>query len=235
MIWAIRDHQRVRATPNARAACPCCNAQTIAKCGSINIWHWAHKSTIDCDPWYEPESNWHLNWKARFPDSWQEIIMGPHRADIQTPSGRILEFQASPISTSQIAEREAFYRNMLWILKGEDFAQNFDIRDAGLTARLICDNCNMRFTPGDDISIDYDCCPVCGDNLTSTPIRSRPYWTFRWHYPRRSWFAAKCPIAIDHEGMLFFIKKLYADSHCAGWGTYQRISHFVDSQYPNYA
>jgi hypothetical protein len=42
-----------------------------------------------------------------------------------------LEVQASPISTETIQEREEFYGEMAWMLKGEDFAKNFFINHVG--------------------------------------------------------------------------------------------------------
>jgi hypothetical protein len=42
--------------------------------------------------------------------------MGPHRADVVTASGGVVELQHSPISPEVIAEREAFYgERMAWI------------------------------------------------------------------------------------------------------------------------
>ena len=92
----------------------------IAKCGEIVKWHWAHKSR-DCDPWSEPESEWHLNWKAMFPPSWQEVVIGPHRADVRTPLC-VVEFQKSAISAEEIRKREQFYRQMVWVVDAADWA-----------------------------------------------------------------------------------------------------------------
>lgn len=93
LIWAISSGVRVRAWPGERAFCPCCNCVLVAKCGSIVSWHWAHM-TKDCDPWYEPESEWHIHWKQKFPDKWQEVVIGSHRADLRTPT-TVIELQAS--------------------------------------------------------------------------------------------------------------------------------------------
>ena len=42
--------------------------------------------------------------------------MGPHRADIVTASGGVVEIQHSPISVDVITEREEFYgEHMAWI------------------------------------------------------------------------------------------------------------------------
>ena len=87
MNWAIKDKQRITAKPKQIANCPICNEKVISKCGSIKVWHWAHKSNIDCDEWYEPETQWHREWKSKFPKEQQEIIIGKHRADIKTMPG----------------------------------------------------------------------------------------------------------------------------------------------------
>ena len=127
MEYALINTMRAKPTPNMRAICPCCEQIVIAKCGSINAWHWAHESA-DCDPWSEPESLWHRRWKEAFTESRSEVIIGPHRADIVTPSGRVIEFQASPISAEMIAEREAFYGEMIWLFRADMFIENVEMR-----------------------------------------------------------------------------------------------------------
>ncbi|WP_425595275.1 competence protein CoiA family protein [Pseudophaeobacter arcticus] len=43
-----------------RGECPYCGSEMIARCGQVKVHHWAHKSTENCDPWWENETNWHL-------------------------------------------------------------------------------------------------------------------------------------------------------------------------------
>lgn len=100
-----------------------------AKCGEVLTWHWAHLNA-ECDPWSEPESEWHLAWKARFPEDYQEVVVGPHRADVKGPAA-VLEVQRSQISPEMIREREEFYGEMLWMLRGEDFSERFSTRYLG--------------------------------------------------------------------------------------------------------
>lgn len=119
MEWARLGFDRIKASPGAVGFCPGCGAQLHPKCGEINVWHWAHAGG-DCDPWHEGETSWHLNWKALFPPDWQEVVMGPRRADIRTPRF-VIELQHSPISPAEIREREEFYGEMIWI---------FDVRSA---------------------------------------------------------------------------------------------------------
>jgi len=100
----------------------------IAKCGKIMIWHWAHESLDHCDPWRQGETAWHLGWKAKFPKEFAErqIIRDgkKHIADILLPNGKVIEFQHSPISSEEIAERESFYKNILWVFDATDAAEN---------------------------------------------------------------------------------------------------------------
>jgi hypothetical protein len=64
----------------------------IAKCGQIRVWHWAHRAIRTCDPWWEPETKWHRDWKNQFPEDWQERIHKSeagerHIADVKTDFG----------------------------------------------------------------------------------------------------------------------------------------------------
>lgn len=109
-----------------------CGGVLISKCGNVNIWHWAHESGGDCDTWSEPETDWHRKWKILFPEEYREAVIGPHRADVRTAAGWIFEFQNSPLSDTEISERENFYgRKFVWVLNAADFLGNFFIRSKG--------------------------------------------------------------------------------------------------------
>ncbi len=128
MLYANVEGRRVSPTPGARATCPICESEVIARCGDINAWHWAHANRIDCDSWSEGESEWHRTWKQRFPRQWREHVIGMHRADIKSPRG-IIELQASSISAGEVENREAFYGEMVWVLDAREF--NLKVRDRG--------------------------------------------------------------------------------------------------------
>jgi len=119
MLYAFVDGKKNLATPGARAVCSMCDGEVIAKCGKINIWHWAHKTT-ECDTWAEGESAWHLAWKSMWPEHLVEQTIRKngvlHRADILQEDGTVIELQNSSISVDEIREREAFYDKMMWIL-----------------------------------------------------------------------------------------------------------------------
>ncbi len=126
MIWACGgDGSRVLAIPDGVATCPCCAEDVVAKCGRIVRWHWAHKAQTDCDPWSESETLWHAAWKSRYEHT--EVVMdrvvgavfSRHRADaVSRKHGveTVLEFQHSSLEAAEVAEREDFYGNMLWVV-----------------------------------------------------------------------------------------------------------------------
>jgi hypothetical protein len=171
-----------------RATCPMCGNTVIAKCGTVYMKHWAHEAD-ECDPWNEPETPWHRTWKERFPVAHQEIVMGPHRADVKSATGWILEFQNSPLKPAEIAERETFYGpHMLWVLNGHGWvAKNFHFRRTtkhGLTM------------------------------VNRTPVTFRWKWPRkRWLAAQRPLF-----LDLDGE-TLVRVAWFSSDTPCGGWGT----------------
>lgn len=130
MQYALDEAGRkVAATPRTRGTCELCKAVMIAKCGSTVIHHWAHEAAADCDPWWEPESEWHRNWKEMFPPSCREVVLAPHRADVRLPSGLVVELQSSSIPAADIAAREHHYDTMIWV---------FDAVQPYRDGRLVC-------------------------------------------------------------------------------------------------
>lgn len=125
-----KNGKAIHPSRGVEAYCPMCHEQLIPKCGNIKIHHFAHKGVRDCDPWYEPMSEWHSSWQQRaFP--FTEIAIErngvKHRADIAFPSGLIIEIQHSKLSFEEKLERECFYQNMFWILH----AKEWDVKKTG--------------------------------------------------------------------------------------------------------
>lgn len=119
-LIALIDGQRATATPDGprRGVCPGCNAEMVAKTGEIVTHHWAHRYDDDtprCE--HEPETAWHLAWKARRTDSSDvEVAQGNRRADVLTPYGWAVEFQHSPLSVAEVKARERDWgRRMIWV------------------------------------------------------------------------------------------------------------------------
>ena len=118
------DGERVEPAPGLIGECPVCCETVHAKCGRIVVPHFAHEPTgeeRDCDDWSERDTKWHRDWQSLFPYRWREVVIGPHRADIHTPTGLTVELQRSSISYDEIQEREDFYGpHMLWIFDAKD-------------------------------------------------------------------------------------------------------------------
>jgi hypothetical protein len=129
MLYANnQDAEKVLARPGEAGSCPQCHAGLIPKCGTIKRWHWAHVADAECDPWAEHESQWHLDWKDLCRPEFVEVPMGPHRADIRRPDGLVIELQNSAISPQEIAERQRFYGNMVWVFNADQFSDNLGLR-----------------------------------------------------------------------------------------------------------
>lgn len=117
--------KKIQAAPKAKGTCICCETEMVPKCGEIRLHHWAHKNLQQCDHWWENESQWHREWKDRFPLEWQEVLKydtetgEKHIADIYNPvKDLVIEFQNSPIKGTEIQSREKYYKRMMWLLNG---------------------------------------------------------------------------------------------------------------------
>jgi hypothetical protein len=133
MQYAKIDGLRCTAQPKLKAICEHCNSAVHAKCGSKVVWHWAHVSVENCDSWYEPETQWHRNWKNNFGQDRSEISIVKdgvmHIADVLTKDDLVIEFQNSNISSETIMARELFYDKMIWVINGIHFKENFTFWD----------------------------------------------------------------------------------------------------------
>jgi hypothetical protein len=123
MQYAIVEGQKREASPGLLGTCPLCGAVMTPKCGKFRVAHWAHPPGIVDHRW-EPETEWHRNWKGCFPFECQEIVHQAssgekHIADVKTTHGRVIEFQNSAISDEERRSREEFYRPMCWVVNGQ--------------------------------------------------------------------------------------------------------------------
>ena len=115
--WAYAltaDHHRVHALDAEKGQeyyCPVCGNQVIPRQGEVNSWHFAHVTSC-VDDWKYDMSEWHRNWQNRFPESTREVVIEykgeSHRADILT-GGYVIEFQHSPITSTEFERRNLFY------------------------------------------------------------------------------------------------------------------------------
>lgn len=205
MKWAIKNEERILATTKDTAICPLCNEEVIAKCGEIKVWHWAHKNNFDCDNWYEPETEWHLNWKNKFPKEQQEFVIGKHIADIRTSNRYIIELQNSSISSKEITKRENYYKRMIWLLNAEKLAKGLKfrkIKEDIITFRWKHPPKSWWFAKK-EIYIDLNIIPIEGNlptNIKNLTKKQKKFW-------------------IDFLDKIFLIKKIYHNLPCGGWGT----------------
>lgn len=200
MEFALVNGSRSRALPGWRGSCPHCGDEVIAKCGSTKIWHWAHRQR-DCDNWSEGESEWHRSWKKLFPENWQEVTIGEHRADVLTPFG-VIELQNSPISAETIREREAFYGRMIWVVNAErwdlELHHEWRIRKLSRPDPILYPHLWGHYKHEQARVVSEH---ECDRNQA-----------LRWRWPSKSWLAARKQIYLDcGDGELLQVRKLYAE------------------------
>ncbi|MGH3996607.1 MAG: competence protein CoiA [Pseudonocardiaceae bacterium] len=210
MLANTIDAPRTAPLPGARGTCPVCEADVIAKCGTVNVWHWAHAAGTDCDPWAESGgmSEWHLGWQNEVPAEQREIVIGNHRADIVTARGHVVEVQHSFISEEELLEREAFYveatgKRMFWIF---DAAKAMETRHEGpcATDPLRCSDITH------EARLDLRKSDGASDGM---------YRTFRWKHARKSVAVAGQTVFLDlGRGWLLLLKRIYPEAPVGGWG-----------------
>ena len=182
MRFALFNNEHVEATPDIKdAICPGCGAPVIAKCGTQKVHHWAHRNTKICDNWWEPETQWHRNWKDKFPVEWQEIFLPDkqtgelHIADVRTEHGLVIEFQHSHIKPEERISREKFYKNMVWVVDGTRLTRDYPrfvkaskefhkVRD-GIFQHDFADECFPRQWLYSDVPVIFD---FLGDESSDT-------------------------------------------------------------------
>ena len=130
MQFANVDNKRAKPSPGLSGSCEICGGAMIAKCGPIKVHHWAHRGVRLCDPWWENETPWHLEWKHQFPVDWQEFVARDatgemHKADVRTVHGLTIEFHHSYLEAQERAKRERFYGNMIWVVDGSRVPRDF--------------------------------------------------------------------------------------------------------------
>lgn len=227
MQYALVDNEKVEATPKMTGRCQLCELEVFSKCGEVNIWHWSHKKHESCDGWYEPETEWHRNWKIVFGKENSEIVIKrdgvKHIADILTSNEVVIELQNSPIRKPDIRKREFFYGvRMLWILNGQSFKQNFSFFKERKATNIIPATIKVpefintakgwvRYNPGD---------------LPKIEIEQTQGESFSWSWARKSWSETERPVFIDFgEDDLFWVKR--GMGTCSGIGKSVRKEAFI--------
>jgi hypothetical protein len=227
MQFALVNGIKTQAMPGGKGICPCCESETIAKCGKYKIWHWSHKSQKNCDSWWENETEWHRQWKSYFPIENQEVVHKDidsgekHIADVKTFNGMVIEFQNSPINVEELKARENFYKRVIWIVNGEHFKKRFVITS-------IFPDPNSEFP--EDIVFKGNSFfrksenPNYPDNIK---VITHPliiihslihkyhtnHFRFYWQNRHEAWFAAKEHVFFDFgDDVLWWLKREFRDN-----------------------
>lgn len=240
MLTALQNGIKVLAQKGQHAICPECGTEVLAKCGDINIWHWAHVSLVNCDLWGEPESAWHLHWKSGLPLDWVEVPMThddeKHRADIRLPNGRVVELQHSSISISEIAKREQFYRKMVWIFDVQEAANAIvqswwmpahEEVDSDLDDNAFDSEAGIFQSEDENDESGYEGIEEneqegilhCVYRLHLRARDNTNYRTFRWRHAKKHIAYCIKPVFLDlGNDQILYLKKMYPESPVGGWG-----------------
>jgi competence protein CoiA len=264
MQLALVNDNLVEAFSGGRGTCPICGCETIAKCGTRIINHWAHHRPKDCDPWWENETQWHRDWKNLFPVEGREIphIANDgeiHRSDVKTPTGIVIEIQHSSMTDAERISREEFYKNLVWVIDGSEFRNNFDIYHAlpdpksRLASDLIWQKAK-RHMHGANHGIFFRLSEARKEtpNIAKSEVRSgwlhsiseisseieknyNGYHQFDWVRPRATWLDTKCPVYIDFGDNLLIKLETYDESSlkCIRFVCKRKFIH--DAMTENYA
>lgn len=230
MQYSIFEGKRVEAFTGGRAECPICANPTIAKCGTRLVHHWAHLSLKDCDNWWENETEWHRSWKNLFPPFCRELGYTAqngevHRADVVTPGGVVIEFQHSAMDDTERLSRETFYKNLVWVIDGRSFKNNFHIYHAlpdpcsNLSKDIVWHkakhgsngaNSGIFFRISETQLLYPEELIIKGERLSKmvqihsireifSEIQKNyiGHHQYDWLKPRKTWLEATCPVYID--------------------------------------
>ena len=159
MKFAVVNGQRQEAQPDLSGTCPTCESAVVARCGEVNIWHWAHRGRLGCDIWWENETEWHRAWKGRFPVDWQEVVHRAengekHIADVRTGPGRVIEFQHSYLDPDERRSRNNFYPKLIWVVDATRRKRDSNqLLRAWNDGRQLSPTLALRRAPSDDCNL----------------------------------------------------------------------------------
>lgn len=216
MQYSVVGIERRQPFRRGKGICEVCGSETLAKCGTKVMWHWAHRSRQVCDPWWENETEWHRQWKEKFPENCREVVYKcsetdeAHRADIVADWGIILEIQNSPIGLQELKSRENFYKNLVWLVNGQRFSERFAVSDTILPCPddQAFENCVFwangmgywKRSENPQIDDNPRALVLMHPAHKDKELISRSYkghHPFTWTRPHQAWLEASCPVIFD--------------------------------------
>lgn len=238
MKYSIVNGERKEAFPSGTGICEVCNQPTLAKCGSRKVHHWAHVSLLECDKWWESETEWHRDWKNKFPSEWQEKVHKDeisgelHRADVKTNLDLVIELQNSPISFEEQTSREKFYKKMIWIVNGEKFTKRFHILDklpnpdADFVRDIVFRSTKkkdlgksfFRHSLNPDLSNPkYENQLFLSSNMKDIEVQIEKSYIghhlYEWINPRKNWISTQSTVFIDFGDDNLYYLMNYSDDY----------------------
>lgn len=203
MMIACLGEERIKAVPGAKGTCQSCEKEVVARCGEVNVHHFAHRSKEACEASRYGMTEWHMGWLDSFPKECVEYRLKSggklHIADLVVMNrGRktVIEFQRRLMPAEDMREREAF-----WKRNGFDYRWVFD----GVEAYGDPEEWSAR------------------DRLV---LRNKgDYHTFKWKQAPGRLAAIDPPYFVDYGRGLLLVRKIYAeDRPFAGWGNLYEYS-----------
>jgi len=187
MIYALDKNGEYRRPHDAagECVCPACGEPVIRRQGELVVDHFAHQQGERCDPWFEQMTEWHLFWQAHVEPRCREVVCRykngrqPHRADMISPTGHVIEVQKSSLSVRDVVTREAFYsrvhRGLVWVVDASEFWERIEISLPGYGHRELIGQLRFELQNGGETG-----------NVE-----------FTWSHPRKCWAFARCPVYLD--------------------------------------
>lgn len=159
-----------------------------------------------------------------------------HRADIKTANGIVIEVQHSSITDVERLSREIFYQNLVWVIDGRSFRENFDLyhqlpHPTSELAKDLVWSKAKRGMNGSNGGMFYRLSEMLLEDPTVTKAtlnwgrvhdtreieaemknHASDYFQYDWIRPRKTWLDATCPVYIDFGGELLIKLETYDDS-----------------------
>lgn len=103
--------------------CPLCESELIQKKGTVNMWHYAHKSLCNCDNWYV-ENEWTKSWLDIFNEECREVVIKNSDSDIKRIADikykkLVLKLQSKSLTGEEFTERVNYFskeHNLVWLV-----------------------------------------------------------------------------------------------------------------------